>query len=91
MFCSNCGKEIDDKAVICIHCGCQVNTPTNAIAKKEQNGCLTGCLVMILIFGVIGIFFILLAGTVGLHSVNEAVNQETGQNSSALYKMIINK
>ncbi|MCA6483113.1 MAG: TM2 domain-containing protein [Chitinophagaceae bacterium] len=25
MFCSNCGKQIDDKAAICIHCG--VPTP----------------------------------------------------------------
>lgn len=25
MFCSNCGKEIDDKAIICINCG--VKTP----------------------------------------------------------------
>lgn len=22
MYCSNCGKEIDDKAVVCVHCGC---------------------------------------------------------------------
>ena len=22
MFCKNCGKEINDKAAICIHCGC---------------------------------------------------------------------
>ena len=22
MFCKNCGKEVDDKALICIHCGC---------------------------------------------------------------------
>ncbi len=21
MFCKNCGKEIDDKATVCIHCG----------------------------------------------------------------------
>ncbi len=21
MFCKNCGKEIDDKAVVCVHCG----------------------------------------------------------------------
>jgi uncharacterized membrane protein YvbJ len=21
MFCKNCGKQIDDKAVICVHCG----------------------------------------------------------------------
>ena len=24
MFCSKCGKEIDDSAVVCIHCGCSV-------------------------------------------------------------------
>lgn len=26
MFCRNCGKEIDDKAVICVHCGCLTNS-----------------------------------------------------------------
>ena len=25
MYCSNCGKEIDDKAVVCVHCGCATN------------------------------------------------------------------
>lgn len=34
MFCSNCGKEIADEAIVCIHCGCatanhQKNTKTN--------------------------------------------------------------
>lgn len=28
MFCSNCGKEIDDKAVICVHCGCETRNRT---------------------------------------------------------------
>lgn len=22
MFCRNCGKEIDNKALVCVHCGC---------------------------------------------------------------------
>lgn len=22
MYCQNCGKEIADKAIVCIHCGC---------------------------------------------------------------------
>lgn len=22
MFCSKCGKEIDNEAVVCVHCGC---------------------------------------------------------------------
>jgi len=32
MFCYNCGKEIDDKAVVCIHCG----VATNNMKKDEQ-------------------------------------------------------
>jgi uncharacterized membrane protein YhaH (DUF805 family) len=32
MFCYNCGKEIDDKAVICVHCG----VPVKPIAKIIQ-------------------------------------------------------
>ena len=31
MFCNNCGKEIDDNAVVCPHCGVAVNT-------KSYNG-----------------------------------------------------
>jgi len=29
MFCSNCGKEINDQAVVCIGCGCAVNKSRN--------------------------------------------------------------
>ena len=25
MFCQNCGAEINDKAVVCVKCGCAVN------------------------------------------------------------------
>lgn len=32
MICKNCGKEIDDKAVICVHCGCL--TTDNKDVKK---------------------------------------------------------
>lgn len=31
MFCRNCGKQIDDKAVVCIHCG--------VLPKTEKNFC----------------------------------------------------
>lgn len=27
MFCKNCGKEVNDNAVMCIHCGCAVSAP----------------------------------------------------------------
>lgn len=37
MYCSNCGKEIDDKAVVCVHCGCATNNSIN----KPQKSLLT--------------------------------------------------
>ena len=35
MFCKNCGKEINDKAAICIHCGCATG---NANPVEELSG-----------------------------------------------------
>ena len=31
MYCTNCGKQIDDKAVICVHCGVPTNNKTNIV------------------------------------------------------------
>ena len=30
MFCSNCGSEINDNAVVCVKCGCAVEKPKSA-------------------------------------------------------------
>lgn len=35
MFCKNCGKEIHDNAVICIHCGCSVDDEKSSIQQKD--------------------------------------------------------
>lgn len=35
MFCSKCGKEIHDEAVVCVHCGCAVGG--NTIPKARQH------------------------------------------------------
>ena len=35
MFCKNCGKEILDEAVICIHCGCSTQEKT-AVANVND-------------------------------------------------------
>ena len=35
-YCSHCGKDIDDEAVICIGCGCAVPGYTNVAAKKQE-------------------------------------------------------
>lgn len=86
MFCSNCGKEIDDKAVVCLNCGCATNNTEKH--KNSNNGCLTGFLIVIVALSFIFFTFSVIAGFLGMSSVNEHVNQQTGQNSSVLYKMI---
>lgn len=34
MYCQNCGKEIDDKATVCVYCG----TPVNRRPKINDEG-----------------------------------------------------
>lgn len=39
MFCTNCGAQIDDKAVVCVKCGVAThNLPGGAIAQGDVNG-----------------------------------------------------
>lgn len=50
MFCSNCGKEIDDKAVICIHCGCA----TKNQSEQKPNKSMLCAVILWLFLGGIG-------------------------------------
>lgn len=34
MFCQKCGKEINDEAVVCIHCGCAVQKAKNPNSRE---------------------------------------------------------
>lgn len=52
MYCQHCGEQIDDKAVLCPHCGTAVKEQTPSFAEKDY--ARFG-------FGVLG-FFIPLAG-----------------------------
>ena len=36
MFCSKCGKEINDEAVVCVHCGCATANYQQDNKQKEQ-------------------------------------------------------
>ena len=40
MFCKNCGQEINDKAAICIHCGCTTgnNSVEESLAGESKKG-----------------------------------------------------
>ena len=51
MYCSNCGKKVDEKAVICVNCGCELRK------RSGQNG--KGIASMVL--GIIALFYALCA------------------------------
>ena len=36
MFCSKCGEEIDNEAVICVHCGCPTQNYKDDKQAKDQ-------------------------------------------------------
>lgn len=38
MFCTNCGKEVCDNAVICTQCGCYVNGSEIKKSKPKKSG-----------------------------------------------------
>ncbi len=56
MFCKNCGKEIDDKAAICLYCG--VSTSESEKPRQQE---ATNALAIV---GFILSFFIAIAGLV---------------------------
>lgn len=63
MYCRNCGKEIDDEAVICVHCGIATNYQQPIVAqpiveppKKKVN-----------VIGIVGFCISIVA--LGLHNI----------------------
>ena len=58
-FCSKCGKEIHDEAVVCVNCGCSVE---NSLIADANDAPSTG-------FAVLG-FFVPIAGLV-LYLINK--------------------
>lgn len=52
MYCTNCGKEIDDNSNFCIHCGKKATLANNSIGKItfKRPGSFIGCLVSIKVY-----------------------------------------
>ncbi len=42
MFCKNCGKEIDDSAYVCVHCGVKVERAQTHVEVKQRNNVAFG-------------------------------------------------
>lgn len=57
MFCKNCGKEIDDNAVVCVHCGVATDVATTSAVKKKVNGMGIAGFVVSLLSLWLGVYF----------------------------------
>ena len=55
MFCNKCGKEVNDEAVVCIHCGCSLKEETSSSSQSSEGaGCfLSGLSFLIPLLGLI--------------------------------------
>lgn len=90
MFCKNCGKEIDDKAVICPHCGVAQTELTKPEVKKPVNGVgVTGFVVGLLSIW-LGIYFCI-ASIIGviLSAVGIATAKKHSVNGLAIAGLVI--
>lgn len=78
-FCSNCGRELDDNAAICLNCGVIVEKKeqnninnTNKIKKEKKNGLPTWAIILIVVCCVllIPLIFIILIGVFAYNVIN---------------------
>lgn len=58
-YCSHCGKEVYDNAVICTNCGCSIESANNSPAPvgqlKTNRGLVKFILLSIITFGIYGL------------------------------------
>ncbi len=64
MYCSNCGAEINDNAVVCVKCGCAVNKPIQVTINGSSKDWLVTLLLCFFV-GYLGIhrFYVGKTGT----------------------------
>lgn len=74
MYCQNCGNEIHDEAVVCIHCGAPTQNGQTQSQQKRTAAKTNG----IAIAGFILSFFVAIAGLIcsiiGLNRANKDLN-----------------
>ena len=90
MFCKNCGKEIDDKAVVCPHCGIAQQDIAVDGKKKPVNGLGIAGFVISLLSMWLGLYFCI-ASILGLvlSAIGYAKREKYSVNGLALAGLII--
>ena len=56
-FCSKCGKEILDEAVICPHCGCAVANFQSKVAEVVEDNISVGLCVLSALIPLVGLIY----------------------------------
>lgn len=61
-FCRNCGREVREEAVVCIHCGCSIPQPAQ-FKKEEENTDMMAILAFVfsIVFPVVGLILSIIA------------------------------
>lgn len=56
-YCTNCGKEVHDNAVVCVHCGCRLNSnqPMPGIRLNTNRSLIKYILLSLITFGIYGL------------------------------------
>lgn len=54
MYCVNCGKEIDDKAVICVHCGVMITKKANVSQTNSEDRASCGMSLLSFFIPIVG-------------------------------------
>ena len=56
-FCQHCGKELQDEAVICVHCGCSVQATPDTEVKSVDESVSVGMVVLSILIPLVGIIY----------------------------------
>lgn len=86
MFCSNCGKEIDNDTITCSNCNTEIQTSATPNKPKGKNKLLIGITFTILVIIAIITFFGIIAGNGGIVALMNPPNCE----SSVVKDIVIN-
>lgn len=56
-YCTHCGAEIDDNAVICLNCGCAVNQPRQPLYAYTDDSVSVGLVILSVLIPLFGIIY----------------------------------
>ena len=87
MYCKNCGQQVNDNAVICPHCGCQIQSIGQANNNADVSQQKTNTIAIV---GFVLSFIIALAGLIcSIIGYNKAKNEGLNHKNLALAGIII--